>query len=81
MTTPRPTLGTPLLKGMLIRLPDHHLRNSATALTLRNPKREFLKRSFKHSGAMLWNQPPNKQMHKHALNGNQLCVVGANVFL
>ena len=34
---------------------DYLLRNSATDLTLPKPKREFLKRSFKYSGAMLWN--------------------------
>ncbi|XP_044182055.1 uncharacterized protein LOC122962870 [Acropora millepora] len=39
---------------------DYHLRNSATDLTLPKPKREFLKRSFKYSGAMLWNQLPNE---------------------
>ena len=37
-----------------------HLRNSATDLTLPKPKRQFLKRSFKYSGAMLWNQLPNE---------------------
>jgi len=39
---------------------DYHLRNSATNLTLPKPKREFLKRSFKYSGAMFWNQLPNE---------------------
>ena len=39
---------------------NFHLRNSATDLTLPEPKREFLKRSFKYSGAMLWNQLPNE---------------------
>ena len=39
---------------------NYHLRNSATDLTLPKPKREFLKRSFKYSGAMLWNQLPNE---------------------
>ena len=39
---------------------DYHLRNSATNLTLPKPKREFLKRSFKYSGAMLWNQLLNE---------------------
>ena len=39
---------------------DYHLRNSATDLTLPKPKREFLKRSFKYSGAMLWNQLPSE---------------------
>ena len=38
----------------------HHLRNSATDLTLSNLKREFLK-SFKYSGTMLWNQLPNER--------------------
>ena len=39
---------------------DYHLRSSATDLTLPKPKREFLKRSFKYSGAMLWNQLPSE---------------------
>ena len=41
---------------------DYHLRNSASDLRLSLPKskREFLKRSFKYSGAMLWNQLPNE---------------------
>ena len=37
---------------------NYHLRNSATDLTVPKPKREFLKRSFKYSGAMIWNQLP-----------------------
>ena len=39
---------------------DYHLRNSATDLTTPKPKREFLERCFKYSGAMLWNQLPSK---------------------
>ena len=35
---------------------NYHLRNTATDLTLPKPKREFLKKSFKYSGAVLWNQ-------------------------
>ena len=38
----------------------YHLRDTETDLTLPKPKREFLKRSFKFSSAMLWNQIPNK---------------------
>ena len=37
---------------------NYHLRNTATDLTLPKPKREFLKRNCKFSGAMLWNQIP-----------------------
>ena len=33
---------------------------SSTDLTLPKPKREFLKRSFKYSGEMLWNQLPRE---------------------
>ena len=54
----------PNLKNSFVRRnvdqTDYHLRNSATDLTLPKPKREFLKRSFKYSGAMLWNQLPNE---------------------
>ena len=39
---------------------DYHLRKSTTDLTLPKPKREFLKISFKYSGAMLWNQLPSE---------------------
>ena len=39
---------------------NYHLRDTATDLTLSKPKREFLKRSFKFSVAMLWNQLLNK---------------------
>ncbi len=34
---------------------NYNLRNSHTDLALLNPKREFLKKSFKYSGAKLWN--------------------------
>jgi hypothetical protein len=33
---------------------NYNLRNSQTDLTLPKPNREFLKRSFKYSGAYLW---------------------------
>jgi hypothetical protein len=39
---------------------NNHLRNTATDLTIPKPKREFLKKKFKHSGAMLWKQLPNE---------------------
>ena len=40
---------------MLVDQTDYHLRNSATDLRLPKPKTEFRKRSFKYSGAQLWN--------------------------
>ena len=39
---------------------NYHLRNMDTDLTLPKPKRDFLKTSFKFSGAMLWNQLSNE---------------------
>jgi hypothetical protein len=33
---------------------DYHLRNYDTDLSLPKPKKEFLKRSFRYSGAVLW---------------------------
>ena len=39
---------------------NYHPGNTATDLTIPKPKREFLKRSFKLSVAMLWNQLPNE---------------------
>jgi hypothetical protein len=41
-----------------ILLRNYNLRNSQTDLTLPKPNREFLKRSFKYSGAYLWNNHP-----------------------
>ena len=47
------------LKESLIRRnhmqTNYDLRNSHTDLALPKPKREFLKKSFKYSGAKLWN--------------------------
>ena len=37
---------------------NYNLRNSSTDLVLPHPKREFLKNSFKFSGAKLWNSLP-----------------------
>ena len=52
----------PGLRGSFVRREidqtNYHLRNTATDLSLPKPKREFLKKSFKYSGAMLWNQLP-----------------------
>ena len=33
----------------------YNLRNNDINIALPKPKREFLKRSFKYNGAMLWN--------------------------
>ena len=52
----------PGLRGSFVRREidqtNYHLRNTGTDLSLPKPKREFLKKSFKYSGAMLWNQFP-----------------------
>ena len=52
----------PILKDSFISrnilLNNYNLRNSQTDLTLPKPNREFLKRSFKYSGAYLWNNLP-----------------------
>jgi hypothetical protein len=52
----------PILKDSFtsrnILLNNYNLRNSQTDLTLPKPNREFLKRSFKYSGAYLWNNLP-----------------------
>ena len=49
----------PTLKESLIRRnhmqTNYDLRNSPTDLALPKPKREFLKKSFKYSGAKVWN--------------------------
>ena len=47
----------PGLRGSFVRREidqtNYHLRNTATDLTIPQPKREFLKKSFKYSGAIL----------------------------
>ena len=57
---------------------DYHLRNSATDLTLPKPKREFLKRSFKYSGAiyflMLWNPLPNEAKLAESIYSFNKCI-------
>ena len=53
---------------------DYHLRNSATDLTLPKPKREFLKRSFKYSGAVLWNQLPNEAKLAESIDSFNKCI-------
>ena len=53
---------------------DYHLRNSATDLTLPKPNREFLKRSFKYSGAMLWNQLPNEAKLAESIYSFNKCI-------
>ena len=56
-----PELRNPFVRWSVDQLQtDYHLRNSAADLTLPKPKREFLKRSFKYRGAVLWNQLPNE---------------------
>ena len=53
---------------------DYHLKNSATDLTLPKPKREFLKSSFKYSGAMLWNQLPNEAKLPESIYSFNKCI-------
>ena len=74
---------------------DYHLRNTATVLTeltLPKSKREFLRRSLKFSGAMLWNQLPNeaklaesislfKSLIRLWLGLDKLCILIAVIFL
>jgi len=54
---------------------DYHLRNSATDLTLPKPKREFLKGSFKYSGAMLWNHLPNEAKQAELIYSFNKCII------
>ena len=56
---------------------DYHLRNSATDLTLPKPKREFLKRRFKYSGAMLWNQLPCEAKLAESIHSKRNWVIGS----
>ena len=54
----------PYLRDNVIKLKDtnkkYNLRNLETNLALPKPKTNFLKRSFKYDGAMLWNNLPNE---------------------
>jgi hypothetical protein len=43
------------LTGSSFTQVNYNLRNSYTDLALPKPGREFLKKSFKHSSAKLWN--------------------------
>ena len=55
-------LGASSLKESFTRISaleiNYNLRNSSTDLVLPHPKSEFLKNSFKFSGAKLWNSLP-----------------------
>ena len=53
---------------------DYHLRNSATDLTLPKPKREFLKRSFQYSNAMLWDQLLNDDKLVESIHSFNKCI-------
>jgi hypothetical protein len=50
-------LESPIITTALASRPNllYSLRNSENDLTLPKPKTEYLKRSFKYSGVMLWN--------------------------
>ena len=47
---------------------NYNLRNSQTDLSLPKPNREFLKRSFKYSGAYLWNNLPLEAKQAHSIS-------------
>ena len=51
----------PSLREKFIKIKDlnreYNLRSNDTDLALPKPKTNYLKRSFKYSGAMLWNRP------------------------
>ena len=53
-----PNLKDALTRRDLVQT-SYNLRNTYTDLTLAKPKREFLKKSFKYSGAKLWNSLPS----------------------
>ena len=46
---------------------DYHLRNYDTDLSLLKPKKEFLKRSFRYSGAVLWNCLSTEAKSAHSI--------------
>ena len=69
----------PILKDSFISrnilLNNYNLRNSQTDLTLPKPNREFLKRSFKYSGAYLWNSLPLEAKQAQSIRSIYLKVV------
>ena len=60
-------LSAPQLSNSFIKLNDtninYNLRNLETDLALPRPYTNFLKRSFKYSGAMLWNNLSYEALH------------------
>ncbi len=54
----------PSLREKFIKIKDlnreHNLRSNDTDLALPKPKTNYLKRSFRYSGAMLWNSLPSE---------------------
>ena len=54
----------PSLREKFIKIKDlnreYNLRSNDTDLALPKPKKNYLKRSFKYSGAMLWNSFPSE---------------------
>ena len=47
---------------------SYNLRNTNTDLALPQPKKEFLKKSFRHSGALLWNNLTYETKQAESLN-------------
>ena len=46
----------------------YNLRNTNTDLALPQPKKEFLKKSFRYSGALLWNNLTYETKQAESLN-------------
>ena len=67
-------INMPNLRNSFVRRNDHHLRNNATDLTLPKSKREFLQRSFKYSGAKLWNQLLNEAKLTQSIYSFSKCI-------
>ena len=61
----------PSLREKFIKIKDlnreYNLRSNDTDLALPEPKTNYLKRSFKYSGAMLWNSFPSEAKNASSL--------------
>ena len=61
----------PSLREKFIKIKDlnreYNLRSNDTDLALPKPKTNYLKRSFKYSGAMLWNSFPSEAKNASSL--------------
>ena len=62
-----PVFENSFLHEAIMIMTSYHLRNYDTDLSLPKPKKEFLKRSFRYSGAVLWNSLSAEAKSAHSI--------------